>query len=276
MKDWQGRIDGLLSRAEGQWGIAIEEILPEGVQREPWRFERRAHEPFTAASVIKVPIMVAAFEAAARGRLRLSQKILLRKEDQVLGSGVLHSLETGRPYSLYDLITLMIIVSDNTATNLVIREVGTSFIQEVMAAYGMTGSRFHNPLMVIPADSPGPNQVTAADMVKLYGAIARGKAVSWDASRRMVEILSAQQFTDGIGGCLPRHEGPVGSLPTWRIATKSGQITGHVHDTGLLFLPGRTLALAFLSRGIHDPLRAKRFIADAVRALYDAHMALAG
>jgi len=84
----------------------------------------RAGETFPAASVIKLPILVEAYRQVDEGRLDLSERIPLRAEDRVGGSGVLKELEPGAALTLRDLLTLMIVVSDNTATNMVIDRVG--------------------------------------------------------------------------------------------------------------------------------------------------------
>ncbi|MBX6722558.1 MAG: serine hydrolase, partial [Dactylosporangium sp.] len=250
MDEAAARIEELAASGGGRWGIAVEEL---GVP-DPWRFSLHADEPFYAASVIKVPVMVAVYREAARGRFRLSDRVRLRPDDRVGGSGVLHALSPGLRLTVEDLVSLMIIVSDNTATNMAIDLVGREAVRETMAHYGMTNSRFFNKLQVVPEEIEGRNTVTAADMVRLYATIASGRAVSLAASERMVAILKAQQVRDGIGGLLPGGDLPVGAAPPAEAATKSGWVTGIVHDTGLLFLPGRTFAMAFLSEGVADPV----------------------
>lgn len=268
-------IERIVAEAGGRWGIVVEELHESGeagtAGGERFRYALNEHDPFYAASVIKVPIMAAAYVAADRGRFRFSDRVVLRPEDQVLGSGVLHALTPGTEWTVADLVTLMIIVSDNTATNMVIDLVGADLIRETMARHGMVNSRFYNKLMVIPAELEGRNTITAADVVALYRAMARGEIVSWDACRRMVETLKKQQFTHGIGGLLPEaSDEPVGALPPCEIATKSGWVTGIVHDTGFVFLPGRSFAMAFLSEGVADAGRARRAIAEMARAVIDA------
>lgn len=274
MRQAEERIASLAAAAGGRWGIVVEE-LGDG-DRPRWRYSLGEDERFYAASVIKVPIMVAAFREAMRGRFRLSDRLRLRSDDQVLGSGVLHALGPGLRLTIQDVITLMIIVSDNSATNMVIDLVRGEAIRDAMAHYGMRDSAFFNKLQVVPEEIEGRNMLTPADVVRLFAAIARGRAVSWDACERMVRILKRQQFTDGIGGLLPQADGPTGATPPCEWATKSGWVTGIVHDTGLLYLPGRTFAMAFMSEGVEDPVepnapgRARRAIAEMARAVYDA------
>lgn len=274
MKAAEERIASLAAAAGGRWGIVVEEIADgDGPS---WRFALGEDERFYAASVIKVPIMVTVYREAARGRFRLSDRVRLRPDDQVGGSGVLHSLAPGLRLTVEDVVTLMIIVSDNSATNMLIDLVGAEAIRDTMTHYGMRGSTFFNKLQVVPEEIEGRNMLTPGDVVRLYGAIARGRAVSLDACERMVRILKRQQFTDGIGGLLPHTDGPAGATPPCEWATKSGWVTGIVHDTGLLYLPGRTFAMAFMSEGVQDPVernapsRARRAIAEMARAVYDA------
>lgn len=275
-----GRIAALAREAGGRWGIVVEELpRPDGDAAglgAPFRWALGEDEPFVAASVIKLPIMVAVYREAARGRFRLSDKVRLRPDDQVGGSGVLAALAPGLRLTVEDLVALMIVVSDNTATNMLVDLVGPEAVREAMERYGMRRSSFFNKLQVVPEELPGRNTVTAGDVARLLYAIALGRAVSLAACERMVAILKRQQFTDGIAGLLPRPEAPLGEPPPCEWATKSGWVRGVVHDAGLLYLPGRTFALVFLSEGVSDPVepgapgRARRAIAEMARTMYDA------
>src|SRR6266542_6145116 len=101
----------------------------------------RAEERLPSASVIKVPILVALMEQVERGALRLDDRVRLRDADRVEGSGVLSMLHEGVELTIEDLAHLMITVSDNTASNLLIDRVGCETVNACMAALGYEKTR---------------------------------------------------------------------------------------------------------------------------------------
>ncbi len=238
-------------------------------------YEHLADEPFVAASTIKVPILVALYDAAARGELRLDELCRLTPEDQVTGSGVLQLLSAGVRLPLRDVAELMITVSDNTATNMILDRVGTERVNACMQSLGLRRTRVWRKLQVIPAAIAEPNTVTAAELARLLELLARGRAVSWDASRRMVATLKRQQINDALPSRLPAPEDggdpAVGALPQWELAHKTGGIVGHQHDVGLLYLPRRTVLVCVLTRNCGSAREARGLIAEVGRAVFDAY-----
>lgn len=258
-------VASLLAQNPGQWGLVIRDL--EGSAGLEWQAER----VFYPASLIKVPVMVAAFAAAAAGTLDLDERIPLRLADQVAGSGVLQYLGPGLAPSILDLITLMIIVSDNAATNILIDRLGPERVNETMARLGLSATRLHHKLMVMPAEPHPSNTTSAADMSRLFELIATGRAVSWDASRRMIRILKGQQFQDGIPLLLPEtvRERPLGAAPAWEVANKTGWVPGLVHDVGIVYTPHKTFLVAALSEGVPTAEQARRLIGRIARLSYD-------
>ena len=238
-------------------------------------------EPFYAASVIKLPIMVEVFRQAAAGRFALADRRVLRAEDQVGGSGILQDLSPGLELPVIDLVTLMITLSDNTATNMLIDLVGTDSVNETMAELGLTGSRLYNKIQVVPVKRAGTNTITAADMALLLGHIARGTAVSQRACLEMIRILKRQQDQDGIPAGLPPQPDDVvqglGGIPRWEVANKTGWIPGIEHDAGIVYYRegGRSGAfvLVVLTRGIEDRAQSQAAIRRVAAAAYE-HFAL--
>lgn len=237
------------------------------------RLDVDADRPVYAASLIKLPIMVEVFRQAHEGRLRHSERVRLEACDVVLGSGVLKDLEPGIELTLGDLVRLMIVVSDNTAANLLIDRVGRERVDATMAELGLGGIRLVNKLMVVPADLRETNRVTAGDVAELLAAIARGRVVSWDACRRMVEILKAQQYQERLGGRLPPPldpDGPVGQLPRWQLANKPGSVRGVCHDAGIVYARDQEWAIAVCCEGLADDRDGPEAIADLSRLVWDA------
>ncbi|WP_241154404.1 serine hydrolase [Staphylospora marina] len=240
------KLDEWKSTLPGTWGLVVEDL------QTGTRWTVNEDRLFYAASLIKVPIMAAVYREEAAGRLTLEEEWPLSLEDQVGGSGILQHLSPGIRLPIRDLVTLMIIQSDNTATNMLIRRVGTETIRKTMVELGMRHSRFHNPLMIVPYPLENVNVVTAADMAACFRRIARGEAVSLHASRRMIRTLKKQQDAAGLPSLLPpKHpEGIVGLQPLWEWAHKTGQVNRILHDAGILYVGGRALSVTALSEGL--------------------------
>lgn len=210
---------------------------------------------FPAASTIKVPLLVLALQEAQAGRLDLSERVTLRAEDRVPGAGVLHELGPGLALTWEDLLTLMIIVSDNTATNRVIECLGVERVNAWLEQRGLPGTRLVGLLQLPPerqnaAQRRGErNRTTARDQVALLGALVRGEVLDAAHTARALSMLSRQQLRELLGRHVPRDAN--GEL-RYRVASKSGELRGVHHDVGVLFTP-RPLVAAVLSEGGLDP-----------------------
>ena len=263
------RLDAIAARAGGDMAIVVRDLT--GVAR----YERRADEAFTAASTIKLPILVALYDAAARGEVRLHQPCRLCAEDQVTGSGVLQLLSPGVRLPLRDLAELMITVSDNAATNMILDRLGVDGVNACLQALGLKQTRVFRKLQVIPTDIAQTNTVTAGELADLLERLARGRAVSYEASRRMVATLKRQQINDALPALLPDPEdggeGPVGALPEWELAHKTGGIPNYHHDVGILYLASVTMVICVLTRNCGPAREARRRIAEVGRVVFEAY-----
>jgi len=255
----------------GEIGVAIRHL------ERGEHFEHHAQEPFTAASTIKVPILVALYAGVDRGDIHLETEVRVQPEDQVGGSGVIHLFSPGAPFTLRDLATLMITVSDNSATNMIIDRLGMERINGVLQAMGMEKTRVVSKLMIVRSPSTGSNTVTAGELTDLLTAIAGGQVISQDACQRMMAILKRQQINDALPSLLPPAlppGAPLGALRWWEMAHKTGSIARHEHDCGVLFIPGQTIVITVLTRGLTNQ-EGKRVIARVGRAVYDAYAGVA-
>lgn len=259
------RLETIGASAGGEVAIALRHL------ERGERYDRLAEQSFVAASTIKLPILVALYDAAARGALHLDDRVRLRPEDQVTGSGVLQLLSPGLDLPLRDLAELMIAVSDNAATNLILERVGIDAVNACMAGLGLRQTRVHRGLQIIPAGVSQFNTVTAAELADLLLLIAQGRAVSWEACRRMVASLKRQQINDALPALLPDADGAVGALSRWELAHKTGGIPGYQHDVGLLYLPGQTIALNVLTHGCGTAREARARIAEVGLAVWEAY-----
>lgn len=219
---------------------------------------------FPAASTIKLAVMLEAYHQAAEGKLPLTAAVTLRDEHKVGGSGVLDRLHDGLTLTIADLIHLMIAVSDNTATNLLIERLGSARINERLTAYGLVDTKLFRPTFrdgradVLPELERefGLGMTTPREMTKLMTRIAEGKAVSAEASAAMLATLRRQQDRAMIPRLLPQS-------PTLQIGNKTGTdaekragpggIHRHVRgDVAIVTAPGVRYVIAILAREVED------------------------
>ncbi|CAM3447270.1 serine hydrolase [Brevibacillus invocatus] len=255
----------LLEESGGEWGVYLED-LHTGEQ-----LSFNQNERFYAASVIKVPIMAAVFAEVSAGKFALETIIRLRQEDQVGGAGILQHMTPGSEWTVQDLVTLMIIQSDNTATNMLIDLVGKESIRSIMQATEMTNSHFYNKLMIVPAQVEGYNEVTAADLGNHLRYLAKGKVISYDSCARMMAILKQQQHRDRIPLHFPYPSGDlIGSLPSWELANKTGSVTNITHDIGILYVGSSAVTICVLNKGLPQKA-AVQTIASIGKLVFDLY-----
>jgi beta-lactamase class A len=160
-----------------------------------------ADDRFPTASTIKTAVMIEAWQRVADGRLSMDTVVLLKEADKVGGSGVLRGLHEGLGVTIADLIHLMIVLSDNTATNILIERLGTSSINARLDTYGLRETRLFRPTFrdgkpdVLPdlERQYGFGMTTPREMAKLMALIASGKAVDRKSSDAMLATLRRQQ-----------------------------------------------------------------------------------
>lgn len=256
------RVQKLITPSKGTWGIMLEDLY----SGQKWEHDKEVL--FYAASVIKVPIMVSVYGAVERGELSLTDLILLDEKDYVGGSGVLQHLTPGLSLPLQDIMMLMIIQSDNTATNILIELVGIENIQKTMKEAGMENSTFYNKLMLNSPNPKGANRITAEDIGKLLHKMAIGELVSSKASSQMVEVLKKQQIRDCLPENLPSPYSNFNSgMRPWELANKTGWIPGTRHDAGIFYVGDRQFIATVLSKE-EDDLLSKRILSQIGEEIY--------
>jgi beta-lactamase class A len=217
---------------------------------------------FPTASTIKTAVMIEAWHQAAEGRLPMDSRIALRNADKVGGSGVLRGLGEGLSLSVADLIHLMIVLSDNTATNMLIERLGTIRINTRLESYGLTETKLFRPTFrdgkpdVLPDLERlyGFGMSTPREMAKLMAAIAEGKAVNAQASEAMLTTLRRQQDRAMIPRNLP-GDAQVGNKTGTDEEKHAGSdgIKRHVRaDAAIVTGANVTYVIAIYARQIED------------------------
>ncbi|MBR1686775.1 MAG: serine hydrolase [Clostridia bacterium] len=216
------------------------------------------HLPVVAASVIKIPIMMEAFRQREAGLLDFTQEIVIRAEDHLPSCGALTYMHDGLSVQVRDLVTLMIILSDNTATNKLIDILGLANIQKTIEREGLGDTVIRRKLFMAEMSRLGiQNQITAYDMGLLLERIHKGTLISEAASGEMRNILLNQR----LNGKMPffLHSQDIAC------AHKTGEDDGITHDVGLIYAE-HPLIFCFVSEHTDVPI-AERAIQDIARLI---------
>jgi beta-lactamase class A len=230
-----------------------------------------ADKTFHAASTMKVPVMIEAFRQAETGGRSLDTPIPVTNTFKSIVDGSPYELSAtedsdgdvykaiGKTMTLRQLVTASITVSSNLATNILIETLGAENVRKTVAALGGDGMVVLRGVEDQKAFDKGLNNATTARaLMVLLEKIARGQAVSREASRGMSDILRMQQFNDAIPAGLPADV-PVGH--------KTGSITRIHHDAAIVYAE-KPYVLVVLTRGIQDGKKSAALMADISRVIY--------
>ena len=236
-----------------------------------WSFH--AEDTFHAASTMKIPVMIELFHQAQQGKLKLDDSLPIKNEFHSLADGSIFTLDpkddsetdlyqaVGQTRTLSQLCELMITVSSNLATNLLIQRVGVENIRATVHSLHADGMNVLRGVEDNKAFAKGLNNTTTAQgLAVLLEAIAKGQAVDAEASREMVEILERQKFNEGI---------PAGLPPGIQVAHKTGELTKLHHDAAIVYAK-RPFVLVILVRGLADIKDSSALMAGITRELYQS------
>lgn len=211
----------LLEEVTGKVGIYYKDL------NTGYEYSHNGDLKLDAASVIKIPILITVLKAVEEGSLNKSDKYEVTKEVQVPGCGALGYMNPGVEVTLEDLSTLMIILSDNTATNMLVDIVGIDSVNEVISTMGLKNTRLERKMFDEEEAKKGKkNIISVNDMGVILNKIYDNTCISEGVSKEIVEIMSKQLLWAKIPHLLP--EGT-------KIAHKTGEISGGTHDVGIIY-----------------------------------------
>ena len=214
--------------------------------------------PVVAASVIKIPIMVEAFRQFESGELNPLETYRIKPEDKMPSCGALNRMHDGLEVTLRDLVELMIVLSDNSATNILIDRLGIARVNATLEAEGLKVTRLRRKLFDKAGMEAGlSNHVCAREIGLLLERMYAGTLVSPQASTEMLEILRNQK----LNGKMPFFLKPRGIA----CAHKTGEDDGITHDVGVVYAR-RPFVLCMLSEETDVPA-FERLIQDVAREL---------
>ncbi len=237
-------IESITKSVNAKWGIYVK-CLETGEQ-----ISIDADTQMDTMSVIKIPLMVEAFRQIEAGKFKLSDRVTLRDEDKRPGTGIIRSLNEGVLLTIHDLLTLMIIVSDNTATDLMFRQVGgIEPVNALMKDYGLTQTRAVATAKVWFESLRAASTVedfyrkgdhpfglsSPSDMGKLLERIEMGRAVNKQASEQMLTIMRGQVYRTR----LPKY------VTHFVIPHKTGDFLPYIgNDVGVFEAPDRRIVVS--------------------------------
>jgi beta-lactamase class A len=219
-----------------------------------------ADETFPTASTIKIAILAELFHQAQQGKLNLNETYTLQSSDLVGGSGIASALTPGATkLTLRDVAALMISVSDNSMTNVIINRVGMDNVNSLLDSLGLTHTRLRRKMMDIKAAAEGrENFATPREISQLLEALYRGKVLN-------------KQFTDDFFNLLSIHKEsyiPRNLPEDLRIANKPGELEGVRNDCGIVFTGKRPYVICVMSTYVRHEREAGDAIARISAAAY--------
>lgn len=256
-----------LSKTEGRFAVAFKD-LSNGET-----LYINADSIFHAASTMKTPVMAELFRQAGEGRFSLDDSLVIKNGFTSIVDGSPFSLSrsddsdtliydrVGAKESIRKLMTDMIIVSSNLATNMLIDLVGAKKVDSLLKRIGAPNMHVLRGVEDTKAFEAGLNNTTSArGQLLLYEQIATNKLVNESSSLEMIQILSDQRFGEIIPAQLPSDV---------IVAHKTGSITGVQHDGGIVMLPdGRKYILVLLSSNLQDRDQGIQVLADVSEIIY--------
>jgi beta-lactamase class A len=209
-------------------------------------------ERVRTASTIKVAVMIEAFARVAEGKAKWTDELTLTKEKKVGGSGILNEFSDGLRLTFRDAVTLMMILSDNTATNLVVDVLTADAVNARMDALGLKETRLMRKVFGGGESAEGKKEenkryglgrTSPHEMAAIMERLERGEIINPAASKEMLDLMKREQGTNGIGRAM------------WKIpkATKSGALDALRSNVGIIYHPRGRIALAITCDDMPEP-----------------------
>lgn len=214
-------IERIIDSLDGEIGIYYKNIITGET------YGHNENEIFVAASVIKIPIMVELFKEINKGSISLEDKVKVKHEDKLPSSGALTYMHDGIEVTIKDLCTLMIILSDNTATNILIKKLGMENINETIKSIGLKNTKINRLLFDSEEQKKGKeNYFAPYEIGVLLEQLYKGELISKEISKEMENILKLQKVNHKLPYLLPKNI---------QIAHKTGEDSGITHDVGIFY-----------------------------------------
>ena len=257
----QDRIAEVDRRLDGAMGVAIRDLTSGET------YLLHADDVFAQASSIKITVLAQLYQQEQRGRNgaknvgRLNDLYTVRSEDMVPDSYIMLGLSPGvTRVTNRDLATMMVAVSDNSATNVLIDHVGMSNVEQMLASLGLKNTHLRRKMMDLEAARQGRENVsTPREMMTLLEDIYQNKVVDKELTADFFKVLSTPKDSS-IPKLLP---------PDVVIANKPGELEAVRNDSGIVFVPNRPFVICVMTTYLHDERAGQQAISEIALAAYD-------
>ncbi len=248
---WQkleAKIDQVDQRLDGVMGVAIEDLTTGD------HYFLHQDEVFAQASSIKITVLANLYLQAQQGKLRLTDLYTLQSADLVPDSDIMNGLTPGvTRVTLRDLATMMVAVSDNAATNVLIDHIGMQNVNEMLDSLGLAHTRLRRKMMDLEAAKQGRENIsTPHEMMILLDAIYHGKLLNKDMTADFFKVLSTNKDS-----FIPRD-----LPPDLKVANKPGELEAVRNDSGIVFVEGRPYVICVMTGYLRNEREGEQAITE--------------
>ena len=274
------KLKELCARVDGDCALYV------SVPAEGQKFSINENMLFNAASTIKIPVIARLFQDAAEGRVDLSKKVVVKPDNRAPGSGILLSMDPDIELSIFDLANLMIVMSDNTATNEIIDVVGMERVRQFCLDHGFTNTwiwhkifyKGYTPPAQVPEGAP-EDATCVGDLGRMMEQLADGTLLDGASCRKIIQIMANQRVAR-LKTLLPTAYRPdpraerLELPPEGKVvvACKGGTLLNpaRAHDAGIFYLPDGRYYVMTMCTNSTDLQATTRIINEAGLAMYEA------
>lgn len=253
--DLYSDINEIINRSIGDIGVVIEKM------DNSMSIHINEDMIFPSASTIKLIIMAAVMNEVKKGKISFDDKILLTKDMLCGGDGILKEFDIEHKFTLKEIMTLMIIISDNTATNILIDLVGIQNINNIAVEMGLEFTRLRRKMMDSQAVKEGrENTTTPKEMSKILRFIYDGKFIDEYYSKIALDILKRQQVGGRITLYMPEDI---------VVAHKTGDLDKLEHDVGIVYNNSSDYIICVLTKNLDVNKNGREIIGEISRITYE-------
>ena len=233
---WQkleANIEQVDQHLDGVMGVAIDDLTTGE------HYFLHEDEVFAQASSIKITVLANLYLHAQQGKLKLTDLYTVQSSDLVPDSDIMNGLTPGvTRVTLRDLATMMVAVSDNSATNVLIDRVGMQNVNAMLDSLGLTHTRLRRKMMDLEAAKQGRENIsTPREMMTLLDAIYHGKVLNKESTEDFFKVLSTNKSS-----FIPRD-----LPPDLKVANKPGELEAVRNDSGIVFVEGRPYVICVMT-----------------------------
>lgn len=249
------KLNTIIDSTEANIGLAVKNMNTQNV------VYINEEKVFPSASLIKLFIFAEACRQIKEGKIELNQKITLANDDKVGGDGILKELKAGHKFTIGELLTLMTIISDNTATNIIIDILGMDNINTLISNLGFDSTMLQRKMMDFKAAQAGKENITSAkDILKILDSLFNGRLIDRDSSQFIVDVLKKQQVKGRLDLYLPDDI---------MIAHKTGDLDYLEHDVGIVYLEDNPYIICVLTNENISNKEGREIIGRLSKMVYE-------